>query len=58
MRKQPLFLAVWGMFILIEAISNSDTATAESNPFSVSGYGVINYSHFDWELDPGRRARY
>ena len=45
------FLAVCGMFILL-----SVSAIAESNPFSVSGYGVINYSHFDWELDPGRRA--
>ena len=56
MRKQLLFFTVWGMFILVGAISNRDTAIAESNPFSVSGYGVINYSHFDWELDPGRRA--
>ncbi len=45
------FLAVYGIFILL-----SVGAIAESNPFSVSGYGVINYSHFDWELDPGRRA--
>ena len=51
MRIQPLFLAVWGMFI-----SLSVAAFAESSPFSVSGYGVINYAHFDWELDPGRRA--
>ena len=45
------FLAVCGMFI-----SLSVGVIAESNPFSVSGYGVIHYSHFDWELDPGRRA--
>ena len=45
------FLAVCGMFI-----SLSVGVMAESNPFSVSGYGVIHYSHFDWELDPGRRA--
>ena len=45
------FLAVFGMFI-----SLSVGVIAEPNPFSVSGYGVINYSHFDWELDPGRRA--
>ena len=51
MRIQPLFLAVWGMFILL-----SVAAFAESSSFSVSGYGVINYAHFDWELDPGRRA--
>ena len=56
MRKQPVFLTVWGLFIFIGAIFNSAAAIAESNPFSVSGYGVINYSHFDWELDPDRRA--
>lgn len=32
------------------------TAIADENPFSVSGYGVINYSHFNWDLDPDRRA--
>ena len=31
-------------------------ADADTNPFSVSGYGVINYAHYDWELDPNRRA--
>ena len=60
MRKQPSILlrclAIWGMFIFVGAIFNRDAAIAESNPFSVSGYGVINYSHFDWELDPDRRA--
>ena len=56
MRKQLIFLAVWGMCILVGAIFNRDPATAESNPFSVSGYGIIHYSHSDWELDPGRRA--
>ena len=45
------FLVVCEMFI-----SLSVSAIAEPNPFSVSGYGVINYSHFDWELDPDRRA--
>ena len=45
------FLTVCGMFI-----SLNSSAIAEPNPFSVSGYGVIHYSHFDWELDPGRRA--
>lgn len=45
------FLVVCGMFI-----SLSVNTVAESNPFSVSGYGVIHYSHFDWELDPDRRA--
>ena len=56
MRKQPVFLTVWGMFIFVGAIFNRDAAFAESNPFSVSGYGIIHYSHFDWELDLGRRA--
>ncbi len=51
MRKKLVFLAVWGMLILL-----SVSAFAESNPFSVSGYGIIHYSHFNWELDPGRRA--
>ena len=51
MKKQLCLLAICGMSILV-----SVSAVAESNPFSVSGYGVINYSHFDWELDPGRRA--
>ncbi|MCG9127062.1 autotransporter outer membrane beta-barrel domain-containing protein [Candidatus Poribacteria bacterium] len=32
------------------------SAIAAENPFSVSGYGVINYAHFNWELDPDRRA--
>ena len=31
-------------------------AVAESTPFSVSGYGVINYAHYDWDMDPDRRA--
>lgn len=31
-------------------------ADADTNPFSVSGYGVINYAHYDWKLDPNRRA--
>ena len=51
MKKQLFFLTIWGMFIFV-----SVGAIAESNPFSISGYGVIHYSHFDWELDPGRRA--
>ena len=29
---------------------------AESERFSVSGYGVINYANFDWETDSERRA--
>ena len=51
MKKQLVYPLVWGMCVLL-----SVGAIAESNRFSVSGYGVINYSHFDWELDPGRRA--
>ncbi len=51
MKKHLVFPTVWGMFILLNI-----NAIAEPNPFSVSGYGVINYSHFDWELDPSRRA--
>ena len=51
MKKKLVLLTIWGLFILPTA-----DVIAESNPFSVSGYGVINYAHFDWELDPGRRA--
>ena len=51
MKKKLVLLTIWGLFILLTA-----DVIAESNPFSVSGYGVINYAHFDWELDPGRRA--
>ena len=52
MKKQLVPLIIWGISILLISAS----AVAESNPFSVSGYGVIHYSHFDWELDPDRRA--
>ena len=51
MKKKLVLLTIWGMFILL-----SVSAVAGSNPFSVSGYGVINYAYFDWELDPDRRA--
>ena len=53
MNKLYLFLltTVLGMFLL-----PIYGAKADSNPFSVSGYGVINYAHYDWELDPNRRA--
>ena len=51
MKKHLIFPAICGVFILL-----SVSAIAESNPFSVSGYGVIHYSHFDWDLDPDRRA--
>lgn len=46
-----IFPTVLGMFLLLIYGANAD-----SNPFSVSGYGVINYAHYDWELDPNRRA--
>ncbi len=51
MNKKLALLTMWGIFVLLSA-----PAIAEPNPFSVSGYGIIHYSHFDWELDPGRRA--
>ena len=51
MKKQLIFPAVLGMFIIVCFSAVADTA-----PFSVSGYGIINYAHFDWELDPNRRA--
>ena len=51
MKKKLGLLTIWGMSILLNL-----GAVAESNPFSVSGYGVINYSHFEWDLDPDRRA--
>ncbi len=44
----PLILGLCFMF--------SINADADTNPFSVSGYGVINYAHYDWDLDPNRRA--
>lgn len=51
MKKQSIFPIIFGMFILL-----SIAAVADTNPFSVSGYGVINYANFDWELDRNRRA--
>ncbi len=51
MKKQRLHFTLLGLFILLSA-----NAIATPNPFSVSGYGVIHYAHFDWELDPDRRA--
>ncbi len=29
---------------------------ADAERFGVSGYGVINYAKFDWQIDPERRA--
>ena len=55
MKKQLAFLTIWGIFIWIGAPAAA-ASNAASNAFSVSGYGVIHYAHFDWELDPGRRA--
>ncbi len=34
----------------------STSTIADNHSFTVSGYGVINYSHFNWDLDPDRRA--
>ena len=51
MKKRLIFPVILGMFILL-----SIGAVAGTNPFSVSGYGIINYANFDWELDPNRRA--
>ena len=51
MKKCLIFPTILGMFILL-CIS----AVADTNPFSVSGYGIIHYANFDWELDPNRRA--
>ncbi|MCY4403595.1 MAG: autotransporter outer membrane beta-barrel domain-containing protein [Candidatus Poribacteria bacterium] len=51
MKKLLILLQVVGMFLIFNVMTSADT-----NTFSVSGYGVINYAHFDWELDPNRRA--
>lgn len=51
MKKQFVFLAIWGCLLLLTI-----PATAELDRFSVSGYGIIHYSHFEWDLDPERRA--
>ena len=50
MKKKGVLLVVW---VFLAAAFG---AIAGSNPFSVSGYGVIHYAHFDWDLDPDRRA--
>lgn len=42
---------ILGMCIFI-----STSTIADNHSFTVSGYGVINYSHFNWDLDPDRRA--
>lgn len=51
MKKLLIIPAILGMFILL-----CIGAVADTKPFSVSGYGIINYANFDWELDPNRRA--
>ncbi len=51
MKKLYFFPATLGIFLIF-----SFSAVADSNPFSISGYGIINYAHYDWELDPNRRA--
>ncbi|MDE0635356.1 MAG: autotransporter outer membrane beta-barrel domain-containing protein [Candidatus Poribacteria bacterium] len=51
MKKLLIVPAILGMLILLRT-----SVVADTNPFSVSGYGIINYANFDWELDPNRRA--
>ena len=51
MQKHTFVAVFLGMLVLL-----SFSAYANTNPLSVSGYGVINYAHYDWELDPNRRA--
>ncbi len=51
MHKQLVRLTLLALLLLCTV-----SADADSNRFSVSGYGVINYAHFDWDLDPERRA--
>ena len=50
-------MKIFSILIFIGAcLFITTTAIADENPFSVAGYGVINYAHFNWELDPDRRA--
>lgn len=51
MRKNLILPIILGMFTLL-----SNNTFADTHPFSVSGYGIINYAHYDWEIDPNRRA--
>ena len=51
MKRKLIYLTICGTLILLNL-----SAIAGGDRFSVSGYGVINYAHFDWDLDPGRRA--
>ena len=51
MKKQLIFPVLLGMLLIV-----SFSVVAETNPFSISGYGIINYANFDWEIDPNRRA--
>lgn len=51
MKKFLIYPTILGILILL-----SISAVADTNPFSVSGYGIINYANFDWEIDPNRRA--
>lgn len=53
MKKLHLFIFLTALGILYLPIN---FVIADANPFSVSGYGVINYAHYDWEIDPNRRA--
>lgn len=51
MKKYILFT----LFLLVGVFYCIHT-NAETSSFSVSGYGVLSYTYFDWELDPDRRA--
>ncbi|OZC03541.1 hypothetical protein BSZ36_11450 [Rubricoccus marinus] len=37
-------------------MAQSPPADSAATPFSIRGYGVINYAAYDWETDPARRA--
>ncbi len=52
MRVNITVFTIFGLLFFLSFLS----ASAENNPFSVSGYGVINYAHYDWDMDPDRRA--
>lgn len=51
MKSLYFITTTFGIFIILNFF-----AVADSNPFSISGYGIINYAHYDWELDTNRRA--
>jgi hypothetical protein len=39
-----------------QSAADDSTHEAPASPFSLRGYGTINYFNFDWDTDPGRRA--